>query len=304
MPNINITVAEKIATNTTPGVVIVCGNSDYTVSFAFDAEWSAETNRVARFVYYKDGLSLYQDVAFTGNTVAVPTLYGVAYVLVGVYAGNLRTTTPAKVLCDRSILCGDPLEVLTPEAKAELQAQIDALREAQENGGGVLSQTLRTAIYNLLMDAVYQSTGHESDKAALAELLTGGDTGGDTGDDTGGDTGETVTVLFSSLEQTTGIMQTSGTATTTSSARHVQFPYVEGMVVSCYLNDSWLSNGFAPVVVSDNGVYTALNGDRVGGSGTVGQYVVSLTGYSENTIVYANFKSGASDEYCYYSYES
>ena len=127
MPNINITVAEKIATNTTPGAVIVCGNSDYTVTFDLDAEWAAETARTARFVYYKDGLSRYQDVAFTGNTVAVPTLYGVAYVLVGLYAGNLRTTTPAKVLCDRSILCGDAVEQITPEEKAGLVAKMGDL---------------------------------------------------------------------------------------------------------------------------------------------------------------------------------
>lgn len=111
MPNINIAVAGKIATNTTPAVVIVCGNSDYTVTFAFDAEWEAEPNRVARFVYVKDGKSLYQEAEFTGDTVSVPKLFDVDYVLVGVYAGDLRTTTPAKVLCDRSILCGDPAEV-------------------------------------------------------------------------------------------------------------------------------------------------------------------------------------------------
>lgn len=122
MPNINITVAEKIATNMTPGVVIVCGNSDYLVTFDFDAEWGTEPNRVARFVYYKDGKSLYQEAEFTGNTVNVPILYGVDYVLVGVYAGNLRTTTPAKVLCDRSILCGDPA---LAQVGAKIVAQIE-----------------------------------------------------------------------------------------------------------------------------------------------------------------------------------
>ena len=127
MPNINITVAEKIATNTTPGVVIVCGNSDYMVAFDFDEEWAAETDRVARFLYYKDGLSRYQDVAFTGNTVTVPVLSGIDYVLVGVYAGSLRTTTPAKVLCDRSILCGDAVEQITPEEKARLEAKMGDL---------------------------------------------------------------------------------------------------------------------------------------------------------------------------------
>lgn len=170
MPDIKITVAEKIATNTTPGEVIVCGNSDYKITFAFDSEWSTATARTARFVYYKDGLSLYQDVAFTGATVAVPILYGVDHVLVGVYAGDLRTTTPAKVLCDRSILCGDPLEVLTPEEKAKLQAQIgdlsqlqtaakanlvDAINEAAQSGGGAAAvdpEDIREAVNDYMED--------------------------------------------------------------------------------------------------------------------------------------------------------
>lgn len=130
MPNINITVAEKIATNTTPGVVIVCGNSDYKVSFAFDDEWAAETNKVARFVYYKDGLSLYQDVALIGNTVAVPVLSNINSVLVGVYAGNLRTTTPAKVLCDRSILCGDQIKQSTEVSEEEMEGYAEAAAES------------------------------------------------------------------------------------------------------------------------------------------------------------------------------
>lgn len=138
MPNINIAVADKIATNTTPGVVIVCGNSDYLVTFDFDAEWAAEPNRVARFVYVKNGKSLYQEAEFTGNTVSVPKLFDVDYVLVGVYAGDLRTTTPAKVLCDRSILCGDPVAAqvgATIIAQIE-QAVADYLEKNHVQAGG------------------------------------------------------------------------------------------------------------------------------------------------------------------------
>ena len=47
--------------------------------------------------------------------------------------------------------------------------------------GSGMSQALRVAIYNLLMDAAYQSSGHESDKAALEELLTGSSGGGESG---------------------------------------------------------------------------------------------------------------------------
>lgn len=85
---------------------IVCGNSDYTITFTFDDEWSAEAVKTARFVYNRAGKRLYQDVVFSGDTIAVPVLSNVSFVLVGVYAGDLRTTTPAIIGCEKSILCG------------------------------------------------------------------------------------------------------------------------------------------------------------------------------------------------------
>jgi hypothetical protein len=164
VPNIKITVAEKIATNTTPGEVIVCGNSDYTVTFDLDAEWAAEPNRTARFVYYKDGLRLYQDKPFTGTTVDVPKLSNINYVEVGVYAGDLRTTTPARVLCDRSILCGDPVEQITPEEKASLEARMAAYENTY-----VFSSVFRNALKSLLGAAVY--TSDQSANIALLKAI-------------------------------------------------------------------------------------------------------------------------------------
>lgn len=230
MPNIKITVAGKIATNTTPGVVIVCGNSDYTVTFDLDAEWAAETARTARFVYHKDGLSLYQDVAFTGTTVAVPVLSGISYVLVGVYAGSLRTTTPAKVLCDRSILCGDPLEVLTPEEKAKLQAQIGdlsklqttnksnlvaAINELLEGETGGLSSTAAALLVTILRAGVY-SSDQSGNITALEAALAAGDTGDD---NTGGDeTPDAVT--YTVTNKLTNVSSNNSAASVTKGARY------------------------------------------------------------------------------------
>lgn len=171
MKNINITVAGKIATNTTPGVVIVCGNSDYTVTFDLDAEWAAAPARTARFVYYRDGLSLYQDVEFTGTTVSVPALYGIGYVLVGVYAGDLITTTPAKVLCDRSILCGDQENVVAPTAKEQLLAMIGELANLQTTD----KSSLVAAINEVAKTGGSDSGGNvdltDEEYAALVALL-------------------------------------------------------------------------------------------------------------------------------------
>lgn len=151
MPNIEITVAGKIATNTTPEVVIVCGNSDYFVTFDLDAEWDAEPKRVARFSYIRDGRLRHKDQPFEGSSVAVPVLSGVRQVTVGVYAGDLHTTTPAAVLCRLSALCGDSVEEITPEEKAGLQRQIsdhDNRLDALEQGGTAvdMSEMVRAVV--------------------------------------------------------------------------------------------------------------------------------------------------------------
>ena len=44
MPTIKITVTEKLA-SLEGSPVYVCGNSDYSVAFTFDAEWSAQSDR-------------------------------------------------------------------------------------------------------------------------------------------------------------------------------------------------------------------------------------------------------------------
>ncbi len=110
MPNINITVREKIA-HTITDTCIVCGNSDYVVVFDFDAEWDAYEVKTARFIWG----GTYTDVAFTGNECPVPVIPDAISVLVGVYAGDLHTTTAAAIGVRRSILGGNPVP-----AKGEL----------------------------------------------------------------------------------------------------------------------------------------------------------------------------------------
>ncbi|MDY3993550.1 MAG: hypothetical protein SOY66_08430 [Evtepia sp.] len=103
MPDINITVRDKIAIGDRSR--IVCGNSDYTAIFDFDAEWDPYDTKTARFVYAEHS-GQYVDVVFTGTECPVPVLRDVIGVTVGVFAGDLHTTTPAWFECDKSILCG------------------------------------------------------------------------------------------------------------------------------------------------------------------------------------------------------
>lgn len=129
MKNINITVENKRAT-VVGSPVIICGNSDYTVTFDFDDEWNLTGVRTARFVYVKDGTAQHEDKVFEGNTVAVPVLSDVTFVNVGVFAGDLCTTTPARVNCRASILCGSgAVHEPTPDVYAQIMALFNEMAE-------------------------------------------------------------------------------------------------------------------------------------------------------------------------------
>lgn len=127
MENIKISVANKIpALEGTPS--IVCGNSSYTITVAFDEEWAALPNKTARFVYSRGGLLRHQDVAFEGDTVRVPVLSNIREVQVGVFAGDLKTTAPVRIPCKPSILCGSgEVDELDPGAYATVMERLAAL---------------------------------------------------------------------------------------------------------------------------------------------------------------------------------
>ena len=127
---IRLCVADKIATNP-DNAKIVCGNSDYVIAFEFDNEWNAYEVKTARFTYQRRGKSLYEEKVFTGNECPVPKLTDILEVHVGVYAGNLSTSTPARLECERSILCGDPVH---DEPPVDVYNQINEhLRNLDEN---------------------------------------------------------------------------------------------------------------------------------------------------------------------------
>ena len=101
MRTLHISVSDKKASYANRDGEIVCGNSDYVIEFAFDAEWAAHEEKTARFVWNGH----YENVDFTGNTCPVPIITNTTEVKVGVYAGDLSTTTSAVIGCQKSILC-------------------------------------------------------------------------------------------------------------------------------------------------------------------------------------------------------
>lgn len=103
---INVSVKNKIAEQT-DHTVYVCGNSDFTIKFDFDDEWEQYDAKTARFIYG----DTYADVVFRGDTCAVPIITNTYNIKVGVFAGDLSTTTPAHISAKKSILCGTGIPV-------------------------------------------------------------------------------------------------------------------------------------------------------------------------------------------------
>lgn len=122
MNHINIKIRKKTAV-ADAGAVIVCGNSDYTVRFDFDDEWSGTGVKTARFTRENGG---YTDVQFEGSEVAVPAISNTRMLYIGCYAGNIMTSTAAPV---RAVpCCTDPAgqpEEPTPNVYAQLIERFD-----------------------------------------------------------------------------------------------------------------------------------------------------------------------------------
>lgn len=127
MPTIEIEVKNKTARS--PVDRIVCGNSDYNIKFVFDEAWNAHFVKTARFVYN----GYFEDVVFEGNICKAPVIRGATMCAVGVYAGNLCTTTPALIACHKSILCDSGLPA---DPSPDVYAQIMSLLNNGGSGGG------------------------------------------------------------------------------------------------------------------------------------------------------------------------
>lgn len=144
---------------------------------------------------------------------------------------------------------GDYLQV----AEVDEQGRITALVavDAPSGGGSGLPMALRVAIYNLLMDAVYQSSGHESDKAALAELLTGGGSGDEP------DTGKTLTSISANYS---GGDVAVGTAVSALTGIVVTAHYSDGTsaTVTGYILSGTISEGSNTITVSYGGKTTTF----------------------------------------------
>lgn len=128
MKRIEISVQNRVAWQTN-SVDYICGNSDFVVGFAFDDEWKEFEAKTARFIHGGE----HTDIVFTGNECKVPKILNVKRMEVGVFAGDLYTTTPAFVQCRKSILCdsGAPADP-TPDVYAQVMELLNAGVSAEQ----------------------------------------------------------------------------------------------------------------------------------------------------------------------------
>lgn len=103
-------------------------------------------NKTARFVYNNS----YVDVVFTGNECPVPIISGTYFFNIGVYAGNLHTTTPARVPCKKSIRCGNE-----PESSASKEVRNEFLRVLDKRTGDLAD--LQTDAKDSLVAAINEA---------------------------------------------------------------------------------------------------------------------------------------------------
>ena len=90
MPDINITVAHKVAVSDTQS--IVCDNSDYMVHWTLDEDWSAYDTKTMRTIYM-DGT--FTDRVFAGDTIELPVCTVPGVVQIGLFAGDIRASRMA-----------------------------------------------------------------------------------------------------------------------------------------------------------------------------------------------------------------
>ena len=122
MPEINIKVRDKCADGEG---VIICNNSDYTVVWDLDEEWTPYDTKTMR-VNLADGT--YQDVVFTGNTATLPVLTASGWVSVGLYAGDIHTSRAARLLALSSVLTpGGSPAAPAEDVYAQIMAKLNEL---------------------------------------------------------------------------------------------------------------------------------------------------------------------------------
>lgn len=134
-----IKVVDKVPIVVSGPQYVVCDNSDYIVVWQLDEEWAQFEHRTMQ-VNYKDGT--YERVLFTGDSCTLPAIPVPGPVHVGLFAGDIHTTRPARLLAVRSATtdCGEERNP-TPDGYAQAIKALDGKldkNQGAENAGKAL----------------------------------------------------------------------------------------------------------------------------------------------------------------------
>jgi hypothetical protein len=161
---IDIEVRNKIATLKNPDDYLVCGNNDYEVVFSFDGDWDGVSAKTAVFVYGNTPIHK----PFVGNICEGVEIKNATLCAIGVFAGDIKTTTGATILCNPSIrdLGGVP-KPPTKEVYDEIMALLDKAIEAHTElpVGGKAGQVLKK-----VSDKDYDTEWANDEQRDLSEI--------------------------------------------------------------------------------------------------------------------------------------
>lgn len=159
MPDINITVAHKVAVSDTQS--IVCDNSDYMVHWTLDEEWSAYDTKTMRTIYM-DGT--FTDTVFSGDVIALPVCTVPGVVQIGLFAGDIRTSRVAilRALPSMRSAAGAPADP-TPDVYDQLMELIKGL-------GGADPDDIAKAVADYLAAHPIEETDPTVPEWAKAEI--------------------------------------------------------------------------------------------------------------------------------------
>lgn len=134
-----IKVVDKVPIVVSGPQYVVCDNSDYTVVWQLDEEWAQLEHRTMQ-VNYKDGT--YERVLFTGDSCTLPAIPVSGPVHVGLFAGDIHTTRPARLLAVRSAITDsgeerDPMPNGYAQAIEALDAKLNK-NQGADNAGKAL----------------------------------------------------------------------------------------------------------------------------------------------------------------------
>lgn len=158
MPDINITVAHKVAVSDTQS--IVCDNSDYMVHWTLDEDWNAYDTKTMRTIY-TDGT--FKDTVFGGDTIALPVCTVSGVVQIGLFAGDIRASRMA-------ILRALPSVRSAAGAPADPAPDVyDQLMELINGMGGAKPDDIAKAVADYLAEHPVEETDPTVPEWAKAE---------------------------------------------------------------------------------------------------------------------------------------